>query len=470
MANIMNQKTKYLISRWAKRIAMVEKATGKALTFEKRAALANSLQNMSERIIATEATNPGSIGAYKRYALDIITASVPNLIAFDVMAVQAMDNRVGMLNYMDYNYSKDKGKTKAGQTFASSINMGPSDPLYSSNRVEGQAVGMKGATAYGTKTVPLQLGWHPIDMKTFTVQVGEGDSPAVVGAVTTFLPDADGYYAITGTGVTGGVTVDGKLYLTFAAATTDEPIVSYVFDNESVRSDGPDMAGFTNVPEIELKINSLPIEAQARTLRSFWAFDAQYELQKEYGADIETLLATQVTGELAHEIDSELTLDLLNFANAGAPIVWSRAQTPGVSLVDHYDSFNAKIVEGANEIFNTTRKVKANFMICGLGVASVVEIMRNFTSSGTTAVGPHFLGTLGNIKVFVNPDYPPNEFVLGYKGNTMFDAGAFYCPYMPVSSTDLIMDANFRGQRGWATMYGKKMLNSGMYIKGRITD
>lgn len=159
--------------------------------------------------------------------------------------------------------------------------------------------------------------------------------------------------------------------------------------------------------------------------------------------------------EIAHEIDNELTLDLVDFANAGSPLTWSKTLTPGISLVDHYDSFMETLTKGANRIFDATRKVKANFVVCGLDVATVIETMRNFTPSGVTAVGPHFLGTLGNYKVFVNPDYRANEFVLGYKGSSMFDAGAFYCPYMPVSSTDLIMDANFRGQRGYATMYGK---------------
>jgi len=69
MANIVNQKTKGLIGKWGKRISMVETAQGQPLTFEKRAALANSLESTSQRIIAKEATNPGSIGAYKRYAL-----------------------------------------------------------------------------------------------------------------------------------------------------------------------------------------------------------------------------------------------------------------------------------------------------------------------------------------------------------------------------------------------------------------
>lgn len=440
MANIMNQKTKYLIEKWKKRIDMVEKAQGSAMTFEKRAALANSLESTHDRIRAMEATNPGSIGAYKRYALDIVTATVPNLIAFDVMAVQAMDNRIGMINYLDYQYSKTKGQTPAGTMFASSINMGKSDMNYSSDLVQNEAVG----TGDGSTKV-FQLAWTPVIPDSVTVTVN--------GAANTNFT----------------VTPEGALTFATAPASSSAIVATYAFNNEDVRSDGPVAAGFTNVPEVELKINSLPVEAHARTLRSFWAFDAQYELQKEYGQDIETLLATQVTGELAHEIDNELTLDLLRFAGAGTPLTWSKTLTPGISLVDHYDSFNAALVEGSNVIFDATRRVKANFMICGLGVSSVVEVMRGFTASGITAVGPHFLGTLGNLKVYVNPDYPSDEFVLGYKGNTMFDAGAFYCPYMPVSSTDLIMDANFRGQRGWCTMYGKKLLNNKMYIRGKIT-
>ena len=75
MANIMNQKTKYLIGKWGKRINLVEKAQGHAMTYEKRAALANALENTQDRIYAVEATNPGSIGQYKRFALDIVTTT-----------------------------------------------------------------------------------------------------------------------------------------------------------------------------------------------------------------------------------------------------------------------------------------------------------------------------------------------------------------------------------------------------------
>lgn len=366
-----------------------------------------------------------------------------------------------MINYLEYLYTKEKGATAAGTSFASSINMGKSDKNYSSNLVVDEVVVETSAAA---TQYDIALKWWPVLDGTLTIENADGTVAAVALA--------DGTVQGVGIGVgTNTLTAgSGRLqFFTDAGITAGTPlVVSYRFDNESVRTDGPLATGFTNVPEVELKINSIPVEATARTMRSFWAFDAAYELQKEYGSDIETLLATQVTGELAHEIDNELTLDLLNFAAAANPITWSRAITPGISLVDHYDSFNAALVAGSNDIFNATRKVKANFLVGGLGVASVIEVMRAFTHSGVSAVGPHMLGTLGGLKVFVNPDYPANEFVLGYKGSTMFDAGAFYCPYMPVSSTDLIMDANFRGQRGWATMYGKKLLNSRMYLKGAI--
>lgn len=444
MANVMDQKSRYLIQRWNRRIGLVEKAQGKQLSFEKRAMLANSLENTHQRLKFMEATNPGSIGQYKRYALDIVTATVPNLIAADVMAVQAMDNRIGMINYIDYKYSKAKGATPAGKTFASSINMGVSDPEYTSRVVSNEVV----ATGDGTET-EFQLAWTPVLVNTVKITV----------AGTEVTPTS--------------VTADGKVTLGTAPSAGDRVVASYEFDNESVQSDGPEAAGFTNVPEIELKLNSLPVEAKARTLRAYWAFDAAYELQKEYGQDIETLLATNAAGEIAHEIDNELTMDLYKAADAGAALTWSKALTPGIALVDHYDSFRIKLTEGSNQIFNATRKVKANFVICGLNVATVIESMRGFNANGaaTTAVGPHFLGTLQDgMKVYVNPDFDPNVFVEGYKGSSMFDAGAFYCPYMPVASTDLIMDANFRGQRGWATLYGKKIVNNKMYIKGYITD
>lgn len=364
-----------------------------------------------------------------------------------------------MINYVDFRYSKAKGETEAGQVFNSALNMGPSDKLYTSSLVKDEVIGTGNGST--TQFSNIALPWYPVIPKSFLVECD-----GVIGV-------ADESGAITGTGVSGTISAGRVVDLTFTTAPADgaEIVVTYNFDNESVNSDGPEAAGFTNVPEFELKINTMPVQAKARTLRTYWAFDAQYELQKEYGTDIEALLATQAAGEIAHEIDTELTQDLLNFANAAAPLTWSRTMIPGTSsLVDHYESFIITLNEGKNRIQKATRKKKGNFLICGMEVATVLESCRTFKPSNIQADGPHYIGEVAGLKCYVSPDYPDNEFVIGYKGNNMFEAGAFYCPYMPLSSTSVIMDANFRGQEAWATMYGKALLNSQLYIKGAITD
>jgi hypothetical protein len=174
-----------------------------------------------------------------------------------------------MINYIDFRYSKSKGQTKAGQVFSSSINMGKSDPNYSSNLVENELLGQIDQIHDQEVVLP----WAPVILDTFTIETAD---ESVVGVC-----DANGN--VTGAGIDSGtLTPDGKLKVKFTnPSATADVIVSYRFDNESVRSDGPTQAGFTNVPEVELKINSIPVVAQARTMRAFWAFDAQYELQKE---------------------------------------------------------------------------------------------------------------------------------------------------------------------------------------------
>lgn len=327
--------------------------------------------------------------------------------------------------------------------------MGASDKNYSSSTVDNEIVGES-----STNTVSTNLQWTPVVPGTVYFSANGG---TVVGK-------DDGNGNITGTGITTGTInyTTGAIEITLSSQTTDEPVVSYNYNNEDVP--------INNVPEVNLRITSLPVVAKSRKMKAVYAFDAAYELEKEYGQDIDSLLATEVAGEIAHEIDIELAGDIHKMAGAGADIVWSKTQPTGVNNLDHYDSFYTKLVEGSNTIYGATRKIKPNYMICGLGVSSIVEVMRNFTPSGQSAIGPYFLGTLGNLKVYVSPDYAPNEFVLGYKGTSFMDAGMFYCPYMPIVSTDLLMTDDFAGRKGWATMYAKKMVNNKMYLRGAITD
>lgn len=447
--DMISAKNQFLIKKWNKRIKATESVLG-PMSLDRKVALAVSLENTHHRLKVCEATQPGAIGQYKRYALDIVNAVVPNLIAYDIASVQPIDNRVGMINYISYEYGSNKGQTKAGDMFASSLNMGQADQTYSSRTVDNESVAATGTSVTGN------LAWLPILPGTVYFQA---DGGSVVGK-------DDGNGNIVGTGITAGTInyATGAISVTLASAPTDgDPTVTYDYNNE-------DVPLINTVPEVNLKITSLPVVARSRKMKAVYAFDAAYELEKEYGQDIDSLLATEVAGEIAHEIDMEIANDIFKMANAGTPITWSKTQPVGVNNLDHYDSFYTKLIEGANVIYGATRKVQPNFMVCGLGVASVVQVMRNFTPSGAQAIGPHFLGTLGSFKVYVSPEYNANQFVLGYKGGSFMDAGYFYCPYMPILSTDLLMTDDFAGRKGWATMYAKKMVNSKLYLQGYITD
>lgn len=141
-------------------------------------------------------------------------------------------------------------------------------------------------------------------------------------------------------------------------------------------------------------------------------------------------MAAQAAGEIAYEIDTEICNDLYRMAGAGTELVWSRTAPVGVSRIDHYDDFWTKLSEGANIVFQASQRFSPNYIICGTNVAAVIEVMRNFDgANGTTAVGPHLIGTLGGkYKVYVVPQFDPDAFVMGYKGGNFLETGYVYAP------------------------------------------
>lgn len=447
-------KNKVLVEKvWKTRLDAIESATGK-MGMEKKVATAIALENTREAIRYMEsvnATQSADIGAYKRYALDIVGAVVPNLIAYDIASVQAINNRIAMVNYMKYNYGNAKGATPAGYTFADVRNLGQSDVNYTSEVVDGEEIAT-GSTSHTLDWVPAVPG---------TVKL-------VLDASTTYTDDGNGGF-VDGTGApVSGYSINYESgAITIATATSAGAVVNYSYANEHVP--------MKNIPSITLSIESLPIKAHARRLAALWGFEASYELQKEYGQSMEDLLSETASGEIAHEIDMEVmdkikaaavdatTLGIANFNRIPASGVYSNLQ-------DHYDSFLIKVNEVANKIYQRTRRIRPNYILCGTGAATIITANRQFKPSGeaASAKGPYFAGTLSQYKVFVSPDFSEMEWCLGYKGDSLLDAGFIYAPYMPIMSTAMVQLEDMAGRKGWATMYGTRLVNDKMYLKGAI--
>jgi hypothetical protein len=415
-----------------------QKAYGKHLTLEKKVALATTLNNTK---LMTEATNTANIPS-KTFFMDMLTSVVPNLITPDIVSTQALEAKAGMISYLRFSYGTDKGSTTAGTMFNNSLYTGRSDPYYTSRDIKDEVV----EDGVNFEFTPILPG---------TIQITLPDG-------TVYIDDKAGNLVNTADGSNVG-SIDYLTGAISAATVTGGATANYEYNNEQV----PDL----KVPEINLSLAQIPIFAKSRKLAAYWGFDAAYDLKQQYGAEILDVMSAQAAGEIAHEIDTEVVSQLVHQASAGAELTWSKIPPTGVNITDHYDSFWVRITEGAKIIFNATQRVQPNFIVCGSNVSAVIECMRNFDGTGATdAVGPHFIGTLGGrYKCYVVPLIDPDVFVLGYKGTNFLETGFVYAPYMPVASTDVLMPADFRGQQGYATSYGTKMVNGKMYLRGRIT-
>lgn len=436
----------------------VQKKAGGTFGVEKRAALATILENTSSLLEATNSQNIPS----KTFFLDMITAVVPNLIASDIVSTQAMDSKAGIISFLKYNYGTTKGSTAAGTTFTNSLYTGYSDPNYTKRTVDEEIYA-------GSST---NLDFSPVIPGTFTAILADGtivtESATVNNGVVNLMSATDPNVSGTLNYATGAVDIQVS-----SAQPTGDVVMSYEYDNETVPFNDHGTEAYHNViPEMTMSLEQIPIYAKSRKLAAYWGFDAAYDLKKQYGKEINDVISVQAAGEIAHEIDTEIVLDLHRKAAAGAMVTWSKTAPVGVNITDHYDSFWVRLTEGANIIFGATQRVQPNFIVCGLNVGAVIQCMRNFDGTGAkTGVGPHFLGTLGGkYKVYVVPQMAADDFVMGYKGTNFLETGYVYAPYMPILTTDLLMPADYRGQQGYATSYGTKMVNNKMYLRGRITD
>jgi len=185
-------------------------------------------------------------------------------------------------------------------------------------------------------------------------------------------------------------------------------------------------------------------------------------------------LVAQIASEVKHEIDGEVLYDLRNIASATEdPMIFDQTPPSAITLQDHYDTFYHKLVAAGNAIFERTQRGSLNFAVGGTMVADIIEASTRFTRAegtgfGSDPVGPHLSGFINGVPFYKNPFYEPKNWLGGYKGTGLFDAGYIYCPYYPVMTTQLIMSDDFTGRRGFATSYAKKSVNSDLYVKGEV--
>jgi hypothetical protein len=442
--------------------------------------------------IFEEATTTGNIADFTRFALPLIRKSYPRLIADNLVGVQPMSSPASLIFYIRYRYAISKGQTLAGtqimrqntaQQFARQ-NGWALDPYYSSQTVKGEAleiVAPAGTVITGT------LVHRPILAGTVVVNVYASDTDNCEDATpclqVTF--DAHGHpeFILMGTGsdcpeVTVDTSTTSATHFDHETGAVTITLSGGHFDQTAIaRADYEyDLENNPFQPEITLSIDKDSVSAVTRKLKTTWSLEAAQDLKSVHNIDAEGTLTDLMADEMVAEIDREIINDLIIAASIRATHNFATAAGASVNYTDRNIALLYKVLEVANVIHRTTLRGPANWMVTSADIASKFEQLNDFRGSDALAqdgidIGITSAGTIqGKIRLFKDPLFPNCKILLGFKGNSVLDAGYFYAPYIPLLSTPTVLDPNsFSPSKGILTRYGKKLIEDGGLYYGVIT-
>jgi hypothetical protein len=230
-------------------------------------------------------------------------------------------------------------------------------------------------------------------------------------------------------------------------------------------------SGYENFPEMAFAIDKVTVTAKSRALKAEYTMELAQDLKAVHGLDAETELSNILSTEILAEINREVLRTIYTNAKTGAAHNTASAGTfdldtdsNGRWSVEKFKGLMFQIEREANAIAKDTRRGKGNILICSSDVASALAMAGTLSQpdlgnnwspddSGATMVG-----TLnGRFKVYVDPYAPSaavNYFTVGYKGSSAYDAGLFYCPYVPLQMVRAVGENSFQPKIGFKTRYG----------------
>ena len=263
------------------------------------------------------------------------------------------------------------------------------------------------------------------------------------------------------------------------AANTTETFTSNAFPVTAMTTNqgenlGDGGAGNT-FQEMAFSIEKVTVTAKTRALKAEYSMELAQDLKAVHGLDAETELANILSTEILAEINREVIRTIYGVAKLGAQVGTTTrgifdldTDSNGRWMVEKIKGLAFQIEREANTIAKQTRRGKGNIMLCSSDVASALAMagildynsaLQGQVNLTVDDTGNTFAGTLfGRIKVYIDPYFPAgstNEFaVIGYKGSNAYDAGLFYCPYVPLQMVRAVDTGTFQPKIGFKTRYG----------------
>jgi hypothetical protein len=220
-------------------------------------------------------------------------------------------------------------------------------------------------------------------------------------------------------------------------------------------------------------IEKTSVVAKTRALKAEYTLELAQDLKSVHGLDAEAELTNILSTEILAEINREVIRTIYATAKPGAQVGTAAAGTFDLDVdangrwsVEKFKGLMFQIEREANAIAQQTRRGRGNFILCSSDVASALAMagVLDYTPALSTGLNVDessttFAGVLnGKYKVYIDP-YAANQsatqfFMVGYKGTSAFDAGMFYCPYVPLQLVRAVDPQSFQPKIGFKTRYG----------------
>ena len=307
-------------------------------------------------------------------------------------------------------------------------------------------------------------------------------------------------------GASGSLTMPGgkgTALATSVGVETQFPIVDYLKDATALGAVvGGEYWGLEDnkeIPEIDIKVDSIAITAQTKKLKAKWTPELGQDLNAYHNLDAEVELTSILSEQIALEIDREILADLVNGATA-ATYYWSRS--PGLFLnrvtglevgasaaapdftgtvSEWYETLIETINDVSAQIHVKTLRGGANFVVCSPEVANILEFTAGFRANVTAdadkgEIGAVKVGSLNRkFDVIVDPYFLRNVVLVGRKGSSFLESGYVYAPYVPLQTTPTIFGPeDFVPRKGVMTRYAKQMVRPDLYglviIRGMLGE
>ena len=391
--------------------------------------------------------------------ISLVRRAMPNLIAFDIAGVQPMQAPTGLIFALKPKYN---------------VNQAGITPLPVTVQAT-SAPGDAGSALYGGN-VSATATSTPSTLATATLV------PA--GTVVTITANANivvGHVMLAGNGVVPGSHVVTKPTSTtitlshpFTSTTGNGTLqfstnrrteISSVFALPIPTATGEALTGFA---QMGFSIEKSTVTAKTRALKADYTLELAQDLKAVHGLDAESELANILSAEILFEINREI----IELVNANAVLGSSGSTVAGTfnMALDADGRWAAERAKGllmaiefeANRIAKDTRRGKGNFVVCSSNVASVLAASGALdyapalkTDLNVDDTGNTFAGVLnGRIKVYVDPYAIQDYVTVGYRGTNAYDAGLFYCPYVPLTMVRAVDPADFQPKIAFKTRYG----------------